>query len=78
MNEDGTRWPYGTGGNCGPEFAATHARCLADLRELGIRGALEHWVRTGQIGPTVLEVLTEADYAAMERAWVAEGSHCEG
>lgn len=62
-------WPHGTGGRCGDVFARHMAERFADIRAHGLRGALEHWVATGRQGPAVLEVLTEGDWAAMERAW---------
>lgn len=76
-------WPYGSGGACGEQFAANERKMTRDLAELGLVGAMEHWLATGflsswaQVGKLVeVEgrlvsnggVLTEADIRKMERA----------
>lgn len=61
-------WPHGSGGRCGAQFAAVRAKMLGDLQRLGVRGALEHWTATGFLGPATLQVLTDRDLDAMQRA----------
>lgn len=61
-------WNHGSGGRCGPQFAATRARMLADLERMGVRAALEHWEATGFLGPATRQVLTDRDLDAMQRA----------
>lgn len=64
-------WPHGSGGRCAAEFAAVRDKMLGDMERLGVRGALEHWEATGFLGPATRQVLTDADYEAMERARAA-------
>lgn len=71
MTASTTAWPFGSGGECGPQFAATRARILGDTARLGARAAHEHWEATGQQGAATRQVLTDADYDAMERALAA-------
>lgn len=61
-------WPHGTGGRCGAVFAATLARRQADIARLGLRAATELWIAEGTQGSAIMAVLTEADWARMERA----------
>lgn len=62
------QWTYGSGGHCGPQFAATMEKMRADIERLGMRGALEEWHRTGWLGPVFKEVLTEEDIQRMALA----------
>ncbi len=59
---------FGSGGRCGEQFAAVRDKMLGDLHRLGVRGALEHWTATGFLGPATLQVLTDRDIDAMQRA----------
>lgn len=61
-------WLHGTGGRCAEQFAATRAKMDADIKRLGMAGALEHWDETGFIGPAIRQVLTDSDIRAMQRA----------
>lgn len=61
-------WPHGTGGRCGEVFAATLARRQADIARLGLRAATELWIAEGLQGSAIMAVLTDADWARMERA----------
>ncbi len=70
MNAVSNPWPHGTGGRCAAEFAAVREKMLGDIDRLGMAGALEHWERTGFIGPATRQVLTPADIEAMQRAYV--------
>lgn len=61
-------WPHGTGGRCGAVFAATIARRQADIARLGLRAATELWIAEGLQGSAIMAVLSEADWARMQRA----------
>ena len=66
-------WPFGTGGECGPQFAAVWTKMRGDIRDQGgIRAAVEYWRETGFLGEWAqvdgAGVLTEADMQRMERA----------
>lgn len=69
-------WPYGSGGACGEQFAATQEKMLRDIAALGLRKALDLWTRGSdpylgswaRIGVEDGGVLTEADICRMERA----------
>lgn len=62
-------WPFGSGGRCGPAFAAAMASMRLDLAAWGVRGCIERWTASGALNPAVARVLTDADLDAMQRAF---------